>query len=226
MPAILLVVAHPDDEAFGSPGTIAHYVSKGVPVDLLTFTRGQRGTTSPAADTEETLGRLREYETRASARVLGIRTLTILDYMDGELDKADVDEMAGHITGVIHAGNIDAIITMGPMGLTNHADHIAVHHATNRAVEQSKRELRVFYQAVGSEFAKVLSVTGPEAEPTHEIDISAFIETKLAALACHSSQEDSRQFFNMMAQGGPQVEWFHRVQPPYNGAAPATDLFA
>ena len=226
MPSILCVVAHPDDEAFGSPGTIAWYVSRGVPVDLLTFTRGQDGTKSAAADSPEALGRLREDETRTSARVLGIRTLTILDYMDGELDKADVDELAAHITRSIGGGDIDTIIAMGPMGITNHADHITVHHATMRAVERSGRELQVFYQAVGSEFAKEMNVTGPEAEPTHHIDISAFFETKLAALACHSSQEDARQFFAMIAQGRPKVEWFHRALPPYNGDGLATDLFA
>jgi LmbE family N-acetylglucosaminyl deacetylase len=62
--------------------------------------------------------------------------------------------------------------------------------------------------------------------PTHHIDISAFFETKLAALACHSSQEDARQFFAMLAQGGPRVEWFHRARPPYREAKPASDLFA
>ncbi len=225
MPAILCVEAHPDDEAFGPAGTIAYYVSRGVPVDLLTFTRGQRGTQSASADSPETLGRLREYETRASARVLGVRTLTILDYMDGELDKVNVDELAGHVVASIESGDIDTIITMGPMGITNHGDHIATHHATMRAVERNGHELRVFYQAVGREWAKEMNITGPEAEPTHHIDISAFFETKLAALACHSSQEDAREFFAMIAEGGPRVEWFHRVQPPYQAAEPATDLF-
>lgn len=227
MPAILLVMPHPDDEAFGPPGTIARYVSRGVPVDLLTFTLGQRGTTSTAADTPETLGRLREYETRASAQVLGIRTLTLLDYMDGDLDKVGVDELATHVTRSIDDGEIDTIIGLGPMGLTNHADHIAAHHATMRAVDLSTRDLAVFYLAVTGPFAKELGVSGQEADPTHEIDISAHFETKLASLACHSSQADSRQFFAMMANGGgPKVEWFHRVQPPYDGEGMASDLFA
>jgi LmbE family N-acetylglucosaminyl deacetylase len=226
MPALLCVAAHPDDEAFGPAGTIARYAAAGIPVDLLTFTRGQRGTMSTAADTPEELGLLREYETRASALVLDIRTLTILDYMDGELDKIDVDELAEHIVGSIESGNIDALITMGPIGITRHADHIAVHHATMRAVGRCRRDPSVFYQAVADPWAKEMNITGPEAEPTHHIDISAFFETKLAALACHSSQEDSRQFFAMLAQARPQVEWFHRAQPPYSEREPATDLFA
>jgi LmbE family N-acetylglucosaminyl deacetylase len=226
MPAILCVAAHPDDEAFGPAGTIARYAARGVPVDLLTLTRGQRGTQSAFADSPEAVGLLREYETRASALVLGIREVTILDYMDGDLDQIDVDELAEHVTRSIEGGNIDAIIAMGPLGITRHADHVATHHATMRAVERSGRELRVFYLAVAGEWAKEMNVTGPEAEPTHHIDISAFFETKLAALACHSSQEDARQFFAMLAQGGPRVEWFHRARPPYGEREPASDLFA
>jgi LmbE family N-acetylglucosaminyl deacetylase len=226
MPAILCVVPHPDDEAFGPAGTIARYAAQGVPVDLLTFTRGQRGTQSTAADTPEALGLLREYETRASARVLGIRSLTILDYMDGDLDKEDVDELADHVLQAIDRGGIDTIIGLGPLGLSRHADHIACHHATVRAVERATRELRLFYVAVEGEWVKQLNIEGPEAEPTHYIDISDTLQLKLAALACHSSQEDSRQFFAGLAQAGQRVEWFHRARPPYNGAAPATDLFS
>jgi LmbE family N-acetylglucosaminyl deacetylase len=225
MPAILCVCPHPDDEAFGPAGTIARYVAQGVPVDLLTFTRGQRGTTSTAADTPESLGRLREYETRASARVLGMRSVTILDYMDGDLDKEHIDQLAGHVLGAIEDGNIDTIIGFGPLGLTHHADHIACHHATLRAVERAEREMRLFYVAVEGEWVKQLNLEGPEAQPTHHIDISDTLQLKLAALACHSSQEDSRQFFAGLAQAGQQVEWFHRALPAYNGAAPATDLF-
>jgi LmbE family N-acetylglucosaminyl deacetylase len=226
MPAILCVVPHPDDEAFGPAGTIARYAARGVPVDLLTFTRGQVGTQSTAADTPEALGLLREYETRASARVLGIRSLTILDYMDGDLDKEDIDGLADHVLHAVDRGGIDTVIGFGPLGLTRHADHIACHLATLRAAERATAELQLFYIAVEGAWVKQLNVEGPEAEPTHHIDISDTLQLKLAALACHSSQEDSRQFFAGLAQNGQQIEWFHRARPPYNGAAPATDLFS
>jgi len=225
MPAILCVVPHPDDEAFGPAGTIARYAAQGVPVDLLTFTRGQRGTQSTAADSPEALGLLREYETRASARVLGIREVTILDYMDGELDQADVDELAGHVLRAIDRGGIDTIIGLGPLGLTRHADHIAAHRATLRAAQRAGKELRLFYVAVEGRWVKELNLEGPEAEPTHHIDISETLPLKLAALACHSSQEDSRQFFAGLAAAGQRFEWFHRALPPYDGAKPASDLF-
>jgi N-acetylglucosamine malate deacetylase 2 len=226
MPAILCVAAHPDDEAFGPAGTIAKYVAAGVPVDLLTLTRGQRGTQLPNADTPEALGLLRTYETRASAAVLGIRNATILDYVDGDLDKVDTDELAGHIFRAIDQGAIDAVIGLGPLGLTRHADHIASHHAMLRAAERSPREPRVFYIAVEGDWAKQMNIDGPEAQPTHDIDITGSFEKKLTALACHSSQEDSRQLFGMLAENRQTVEWFHRARPPYTDARRATDLFA
>jgi LmbE family N-acetylglucosaminyl deacetylase len=226
MPAILCVTAHPDDEAFGPGGTIARYTAAGVPVDLLTFTRGQRGTQLPSADTPDALGLLRTYETRASAAVLGIRNVTILEYMDGELDQTSVDELAGHVVRAVDQGAIDAVITVGPLGLTRHADHIAAHHATMRAAELGARDVSIFYIALDGEWAKQLNVDGPEAQPTHHIDITGYFEKKLAALACHSSQEDARQFFAMLAANGQRVEWYHRARPPYDGDAPATDLFA
>ncbi len=75
MPGILCVFAHPDDESFGPAGTIARYAAQGVPVDPLTFTRGQQGARPEPVDSPEALGVLREYELRAAARVLGIRHL-------------------------------------------------------------------------------------------------------------------------------------------------------
>ena len=225
MPAILCVAAHPDDEAFGPAGTIARYAAQGVPVDLLTFTRGQYGTRHPPLDSPEALGLLREYELRAAALVLGIRELTVLDYIDGQLDQASLDELAGHVSRALERSSAEVIITFGPLGITRHPDHVALHRASLRAVEGSGRPVRLFYAAVEGAWVKELNIDGPEAQPTHRIDISAFLGTKLAALACHSSQEDAREFFLRLAKDGQREELFHRAQPPVEGSTPLRDLF-
>ena len=225
MPAILCIFAHPDDESFGSAGTIARYASEGVPVHLLTYTRGQQGVRPEPIDSPEALGKLREYELRAAVDVLGITSLTLLDYMDGELDRADHEELAAHAVEAIERTNADTIITFGPLGITRHGDHIAAHTAAMAAVERAGRELQVFYGAVEGAFAKQFELEGPETEVTHRIDIADFFELKLAALACHSSQQDSREFFQMLVDERPTVEWYHRAVPPA-GAEEATDLFA
>lgn len=41
---LMAIVAHPDDEAFGTGGTLAKYAAEGVDVHLVTATRGEAGT--------------------------------------------------------------------------------------------------------------------------------------------------------------------------------------
>ena len=226
MPAILCVCPHPDDESFGPAGTIAKYAAQGISVDLLTLTKGQVGTRPEPLDSPEKLGLLREYETRAAARVLGIRTVTFLDYMDGQLDKAEPEVLAILVAREIERSGADAVIGFGPYGLTRHGDHVATHHATLAGVKRSARPVRLFYVAVEGAWAKQMNLDGVESQPTHRIDMSDFFEAKLTALACHSSQQDAREFFLMLSGGRQREELFHQALPPYEGAAPATDLFS
>ena len=40
---LLAVLAHPDDETFGTGGTLAYYASQGVEIHLVCATRGEAG---------------------------------------------------------------------------------------------------------------------------------------------------------------------------------------
>jgi LmbE family N-acetylglucosaminyl deacetylase len=225
MAAILFVFAHPDDESFGSAGTIARYVAQGMPVDLLCFTAGQVGAMPDPIDTPEKLGLLRSYELRAACRVLGVRQLTLLDYVDGQLDKADTGELAQHVAAQIERSAPDAIVAFGPQGITRHGDHIAAHHAALAGLERRGRKVRLFYAAVPEAFAKQLELDGPEAHATHEIDVSEFFDVKLAAMACHSSQQDAREFFLMLNEQRLMRETYYRVEPPVDAGHTYSDLF-
>jgi LmbE family N-acetylglucosaminyl deacetylase len=223
MPSILCVNAHPDDESFGPAGTLAKYATLGTPAHILTFTTGQVGTRPEPLDSPEKLGLLRRHELLAACRVIGASDVRILDYMDGQLDTIDRDELAQHVIDAVERSDVDTIIGPGPTGITRHADHIAAHHAMMDAVERLDRAVQVYYIAVPPQFADQMNVEGVEREPTHSIDISDFYETKLAALACHSSQQDAREFFLMLANLRITTELYHRVSPP---AATNTDLIA
>lgn len=224
MPGILVVMPHPDDESFGPAGTIAKYSARGVPVDLLVFTKGQVGVMPEPIDSPELLGHVREYETRAAATVLGIRTLEVLDYMDGALDRVDTGELVGHIRRHLDASGADTIIGLGPHGLTHHADHIAAHKCALAAAEQTGT--RLFYVAVDGDWVKELNLDGPETQPTHRIEMADYFDTKLTALACHFSQQDAREFFLMLSKNRQTEELFHQALPPYRGEGPSYDLFA
>jgi LmbE family N-acetylglucosaminyl deacetylase len=225
MPSLLVVFAHPDDEAFGAAGTMAHYAGRGVPVHLLSFTKGQRGTMPEGVGSPEALGALREYETKASARVLGVTGVDVLDYMDGELDQAAVDELAAHVRRKLDETGADTIISFGPTGITRHGDHIAAHRAAMAAAERSAAPVRVLWAVVEGAFAEQLQVSGPETQATHRLDVSAYLERKLAALACHSSQQDAREYFLELRKATFHEELYHQALPPASGAV-RHDLFA
>ena len=44
---LLAVLAHPDDETFGTGGTLAHYARQGAKVYLVCATRGEVGEVEP-----------------------------------------------------------------------------------------------------------------------------------------------------------------------------------
>ncbi len=225
MPSILIVFAHPDDEAFGCAGTIARYAARGVVSHLLSFTKGQAGTRPEGIDSAEALGVLREYELRASARVLGVSDVEVLDYMDGALDRVSPDELAGHVLRLLDATGADTVIAFGPSGITNHGDHIAAHRAAMAAVERAARPVRVLWCAVEGRFAEELKLRGPETQPTHRVDVSQYLNLKLAALACHSSQQDARGYFMELRKATSHEELYHQAVPPVADGKVYRDLF-
>src|SRR5919197_4391728 len=94
---LLCVLAHPDDESLGNGGTLAKYAAEGIETYLVAATRGERGWQGDERDYPgpAALGATREAELRAAARVLGIRHVEFMDYIDGDLDQADPAEAIG-----------------------------------------------------------------------------------------------------------------------------------
>lgn len=85
---LLSVLAHPDDESMAVGNTLAKYAAEGIETYLIVATGGERGWNGdPAANPGlAEVGKLRKGELMASAKVLGIKEVTFLDYIDGELD--------------------------------------------------------------------------------------------------------------------------------------------
>ena len=133
---LLCVFAHPDDESLGTGGTLARYAAEGVETHLVCATRGERGWPGPADQNPgmQALGRIREGELRAAAPVLGLRDLAFLDYIDGDLDKAEPREAIARIVGHIRRVRPQVIVTFSPDGTYGHPDHIAISQFTSAAV--------------------------------------------------------------------------------------------
>jgi LmbE family N-acetylglucosaminyl deacetylase len=136
----MAVLAHPDDESLGVGGTLAKYASEGADVFLLTATRGDRGRfrgfrpDEPRHPGRLALATIREAELRAAAATLGICEVSILDYHDQDLDRANPDEAIAVIAGHIRRVQPDVVVTFGPDGAYGHPDHIAICQFTSAAI--------------------------------------------------------------------------------------------
>jgi LmbE family N-acetylglucosaminyl deacetylase len=136
----MAVLAHPDDESLGTGGTIAKYSSEGVEVFLLTATRGNSGRYrghrpgEPQHPGPAALATIREAELRAAAATLGVREVSLLDYGDQRLDRADPREAVAAIAGHIRRVRPNVVVTFGPDGAYGHPDHIAISQFTTAAI--------------------------------------------------------------------------------------------
>src|SRR5919112_948112 len=133
---LMAVLAHPDDESLGVGGALAKYAAAAVETHVVTATRGERGRyfTNENRPSDREVGRVREAELRAAAAELGVREVTLLDYMDGELDRASPREVVGRIVDQIRRVRPQVVITFDPFGAYGHPDHVAICQLTTAAV--------------------------------------------------------------------------------------------
>lgn len=203
------VFAHPDDETFCVGGIVAKYAAAGVPIDLFCATDGDAGkSASVPVSSREELAAIRRRELRAAADILGIGTIEMPGYRDGELAQADAAQLIGDIVAFIRRTRPTVILTFGPEGApTGHRDHRALSRAATAAFflaqlataypEQGlapHRVSRLYYQAWAFPFPdpklKLESVPA-----TAFFDVVAVKERKDAAFRAHATQQGSAAVF-------------------------------
>jgi LmbE family N-acetylglucosaminyl deacetylase len=143
---LLAVLAHPDDETFGTGGTLALYASRGVAVHVVCATRGEAGVVEAGMlHGHASIGDLREEELRCAGIHLGLAGVHFLGYRDsgmaGSPDNehpqalvgAPIEDVAARVVTWIRRLRPQVIITFDPVGGYHHPDHIHIQQATVRA---------------------------------------------------------------------------------------------
>ena len=139
----MVVTAHPDDETLGFGGVLARYASEGAEIFLVTATRGDRGkylghaANSPEHPGAAALAQIRERELHATAAVLGIRHVALLDYHDQQLDQVGVDDAVTSIVEHIRRARPHVLLTFPPDGAYGHPDHVAISQLATAAIVAS-----------------------------------------------------------------------------------------
>ena len=148
---IMIVHAHPDDEAIGTGGVLARYSAEGIRTVLVTATLGEEGEiVVPELNTPEIKARLAEVrseELRRAVEILGVSDLEILGYRDSGMvgtesnnhsdcfNMADPDEATGRLVRLVRAYKPQVLVSYNEFGGYGHPDHIACHKATVAAFE-------------------------------------------------------------------------------------------
>lgn len=196
---VLIVYAHPDDETFSNAGTIAKYSDEGTAEFYLAVaTKGEAGKLgNPPLTTREQLGEFRVQELTRAARILGIKEIFFLNYIDGTLDKisaSDQEALTNSIGQLILQIRPDILITFPEDGISLHKDHIALHNYCMEAVKNVSKHFiipKLYYSVVPKSIYSMrgLSSQGePDENITLKIDIQNYRQQKYYALLEYKTQ--------------------------------------
>lgn len=250
---LMAVLAHPDDESLGMGGTLARYAREGAAVHLVTATRGERGRCdylTPRPDDRE-VGSIREAELRAAAEILGVESVSFLDYLDGSLAHVDTREATARIAERILHVRPHVVVTFAHDGFYGHPDHIAISQFTTAAVAQAasrgyavpklyylawpqskwdayQAALKELVSRVGNQIRK--AQPWPEWALTTVLDTRETWQTVWKAVSAHRSQVDGYRRLKDLPQHLHQALWgtqfFYRALSLVNGGPVVeTDLF-
>lgn len=154
MKTLLLVHAHPDDEAISTGGIMARAFEGGHRVVLVTATRGEEGEISnmDEAESRPRLGEIRTEELRRALEIIGTTRQEFLGYRDSGMagtpsnehpdsfHQAHLAEAAERLAAIMRVERPDVVVTYDPMGTYGHPDHIKAHRTTVAALDILKAE--------------------------------------------------------------------------------------
>lgn len=218
---ILHVYAHPDDESFGNPATIAFYAGRGHPMHLVTLTRGEAGETNGVCAPEE-LGPVREAELRAACEILGIPRPEIWRYPDGGLGEIDSEEAISRLIALYEKTAPEVIVTYGEDGVTGHPDHIAVSRWATEAFLRLREKgaaapSRLYWRTMPEKRRKLLNRNDItyRTDYTTIVDAREFLSIRARAEACHRSQRPHTEYARPDAIEMGAVDYYLRIFPDW-----------
>ncbi|MFJ8225417.1 PIG-L deacetylase family protein [Streptomyces griseus] len=206
----LAVVAHPDDLEYGAAAAVAEWTDGGREVVYLLASRGEAGidTLSP-----EECAPVREREQRASAAVVGVRTVEFLDHRDGVIEYGV--GLRRDIAAAVRRHRPELVVTLNHRdtwggAAWNTPDHRAVGCAALDAVADAGN--RWIFPELGDQGldpwngVRWTAVAGSD-RPTHAVDVTAGLERSVRSLLEHRTyiealtREDPERYCRTFLEG-------------------------
>ena len=211
--SLVAIFAHPDDEAFGPGGTLALY-SKTHDVFVICVTLGQSGKNHHNGDIKN-IAKIRFQELLDSAKILGVKKVFCLDFIDGSLSNNQYHKIADEIQKITDKLKPQILMTFEERGVSGHLDHIAVTMIVNHIFEKIKYAKTLMYYCILNKESRGLKpyfIYVPEGYKKTEvdkvIDISAVNDLKIKALKKHRSQVNDVNRVLKQREKLPKEEYF------------------
>jgi len=182
----LAIVAHPDDAEFQCGATLATWAAAGCVVHYVVCTDGSKGTWDTDADTVALVA-LRQQEQRAAAKALGATGEQVfLSNIDGALESG-LDQQA-EVCRVIRELRPEVVLGHDPWRRWRlHPDHRNAGFLCTDGVVAARDPH--FFKEQGLPHHRPSAILLFECEePDLAVDVTGFVDTKVAALLEHRSQ--------------------------------------
>jgi LmbE family N-acetylglucosaminyl deacetylase len=251
---MLVVVAHPDDETFGTGSTIASAAERGVEVTVVCATRGEMGEdTSGTTHSPDELAKVREEELRTAAKMLGAADVRVLDgFADSgfagdmpprALAAVPIEQVVAAVEQHIVDVQPDVTIALDPFSIADHRDHKRIGDATTLAfVHRAKPGMRLYYwtlcRSVVNAWQNEMRGTGiheglheielgrPDDELTTVVDVSHLCELRWTAICEHKTQLSPYHGVSDETRRRMLMnDYFVRAIPAWDGGPQETQIF-
>src|SRR3990167_7103340 len=185
MATIACVFAHPDDEAFGPGGTIAK-LAKDNEIHIICCTDGDHQ--------NKGLKNIRDKELLASAKILGVKHVHFLNFVDGSLCNNLYHHLADEIKKKLDELKPETLITFDANGVSGHLDHIAVTSVINWLFPKLTYLKKILYftnpEKIANNITDYFVYFPPgRTNPDEIVDVSEVWQTKVTAMNTHVSQK-------------------------------------
>jgi bacillithiol biosynthesis deacetylase BshB2 len=214
---ILVILPHPDDEAFTVSGTLAKHIQDGAYVTYACLTLGEMGRNMgiPPFANRVTLPAIRKIELEESCHAIGIQDLRMLGFHDKTLEFEDQNRLDGEILSLIDELKPSIVYTFYP-GYSVHPDHDACGEAVVRTIGRLPKEERpiVYCVAFSKNHQQVIG------KPMLINDVKHFLQQKIASIQAHRSQFQAAELMGnkpledeeIQARYGTERFWIYPFQ--------------
>jgi len=200
---ILVVLPHPDDEAFGLSGTLAKFIDEGAQVTYACLTLGEmgRGLGNPLIADRISLPHYRKQELIESCKAIGFEDIRMLGFLDKTVEFEPKEFIDSVIREIYNDVQPTLVFTFFP-GFSVHPDHDATGASVIRVLQSIPANERppVWCLAFAHDMYDV------NGEPDITVDVSSYLTQKKESIVAHATQFQISEMFGNGDTNSPEVK--------------------